>query len=514
MHYKLDDLHQLVKAMSGQEKRYFSLFSETFAHSGETPLYMQLFRSLAKPGTELPDFSKEISEQAFTTTKKRLFRNILKSLGIYHHDKSPDMVIQNLLGEIEILYHLNLPSQGLFPLQKAYQLAIAHEKFGLLLQVLDWERRLNMVLNVPTRPASMIQAEEREVLEQLQQIMELENIYSRAKELKKTNGYVKGNLKRGLKRETIQARSMPQLADCKSHKAIYYYNFIYALYHWMVFDHAQAYNYSKELLDTKIQVVLPNDYIDGILEHVTSCVCLGNFDAALNGLKIAEVYITEQKLNLSHSFRLKIFYYQVSYHMIIYNFTGDNARLQATVREAGLQLKQFGGQLPAEFRLVISGNLMNAYLGLGNYKKVTEIWDSLFQKQYQSTRRDIYDDLYLFRLFNLLQSRTYEVVPSMAASAFKYYKKFKDHDKHFNFEMKISGLLMKEQDYNRSEIKREVLEEIRAVLIGYMAGLKGANGFQEHYTFYLIWVESLLSEQPFSEEAAKWYKMFMGTRSI
>lgn len=509
MHYKLDDLEQLVKAMSGQEKRYFSLFSETFAHSGETPLYLQLFRAISKPRTELPDFSKEISEQAFTTTKKRLFRNILKSLSVYHHEKSPDMMIQNLLGEIEILYHLNLPSQGLFPLDKAYQLAVSQEKFGLLLQVLDWERRLNMILNAPTRPASMIQAEEREVLVKLQQIMELENIYSRAKELKKDNGYVKGNLKRGLKRETIQARSMHALADCKSQKAIYYYNFIYALYHWMVFDHTQAYNYSKELLGTKIQVVLPNDYIDGILEHVTSCVCLGNFDAALNGLKIAEVYISEQKLNLSHSFRLKIFYYQVSYHIIIYNFTGNKVKLLATVKDAESQLKQFDGQLPSEFRVVIFGNLMNAYLGLGNHKKVDEIWNSLFHKQYQSTRRDIYDDLYLFRLFNLLQSRTYEVLPSMASSAFKYYRKFKDHDTHFSLEMKICGLLMKELDYSRSEIKREVLEEIRAQLSSYMASFTGTNGFQEHYTLYLIWIESLISERPFSEEAEKWYKGFM-----
>jgi len=505
MYYTIKDLKRLINAMSGAEKRYFVVASKAFLTEGQYPNYLKLFDLLKNSRSQTPEPEIKLSDRVQTSAKRQLFENIIKSLRDFHKDRSIDTVIQNLLGEIELLYHLNLPQQSLVPFGKAYRLASDHEKFGLLLQVLEWERRLNIVLPVATRPTMEIQYEEQIVLEKLQQVLDIESIYNRAKELKKYNGYVKGPLKKGLERETVGSLSLPELIDCKSRKAIYYYHFIHALYYWMIFDHQNAYQHSKELLTTDIQLALPSDYIDGILEHVTSCVCIGHFDAALNGLSIAEVYCTEHKLDLSHAFRLKLFYYRACYHIIIYNFTGKKVKLQAAIKEAEAGMVEFGDQLPPEYRLVILGNLMNAYLGLGNLKKVGQTWDLLFHKQHQSTRSDIYDDLYLFRLFLVLQNKTYEVLSSVASSAYRYYKNRKAH---FTLEMDIASLFMKKQDFSKQELLREVLEEISGQLQVYLGKLKVTYGFQEHYTFYLIWIKGLLSERPFHQQAAIWYKDF------
>src|SRR5690606_27772313 len=130
------------------------------------------------------------SPQSLTIAKRRLYANILKSLRTSHDDMSVDVTIQNLLSEVEILYNHSLSEQSLPVLLKAYDLANKHEKFGLLLQVLDWERKLNIVLDNSNRTIAEIAGEEQRVLNKLVQIRQLENIYSHAKNLKKLHGYV------------------------------------------------------------------------------------------------------------------------------------------------------------------------------------------------------------------------------------------------------------------------------------------------------------------------------------
>src|SRR5690606_38109804 len=92
--------------------------------------------------------------QALTLAKRRLYGNILKALRALHDDISADTLIQNQLSEVEILYNYNLPDQALLVLRKAHELAVRHEKFGLLLQTLRRERRLHIVLPQPTGPAA------------------------------------------------------------------------------------------------------------------------------------------------------------------------------------------------------------------------------------------------------------------------------------------------------------------------------------------------------------------------
>ncbi|WP_316835018.1 hypothetical protein [Pedobacter nutrimenti] len=508
MYYTIEDLQKLIDSLSGAEKRYFKTSSKAFSAEGEYPKYLQLYDHMASGQTQYREMDLTLRGNVQTTAKRQLFLNILKSLRDFHQKKSPEIIIQNSISEIEILCHLNLPDQSMGILRKALKLADEKEKFGLVLQILEWERRLNLVSSTGGRSNAEVKKEEHLVLSKLTQIKELESIYIQAKELKKQYGYVKGLMKKNLIKETIRAKGMPAKSECLSQKALYYFHFIHALYYWMIFDHSNAFLYSKELLAVENQVVLPSEYIDGILEHVTSCVCLGKFEDALQGLEMASAYAEEHGLNQSNSFKVKFFYYQVSYQIIIFNYTGNRSRLLQTIKDAEMKLTQYGTQLSFESRQVIHANLMNAYLGVGNIKKVDELWNQLFRRKSKSVRRDIYDDLYFFRLFNLLQSKTYVLIPAMASSAYRYYKRIKDHEHLFEPELKIATLLQKEHHFDRSEIRMEVFEEIKLILQQYLNGLKGLDNFQEHYTLYFIWIESLISERPFQELAAKWYKQY------
>jgi hypothetical protein len=508
MYRDRDSTQQLVSSLSGGEKRYFTNFSKSFNLPAEKPMFLQLFQYYENGESELPNVFSTSSPQALTTTKRRLYRNILKSLRSMNEDRSIDIRIGNQLADIEILYHLNLPEQGAFIINNTRRLAASHERFGLLLQILEWEKRLNIVLDMPTRPAEDILAEEQKVLQQFRQVMDLENIYGKAKTLKKQYGYVKGKMKKNLERETIAAPAMVRLADCLSEKARYYYFFIYALHSWMVFDHDQAYRYSKHLLSTAAQAILPDDYLEGILEHITSCVCLGFFEEALNGLQISAAYMEVHKLDQSPAFVVRMFAYDSVYQLIIYNYMGNRNKLRNVIKETESKLVRFEKLLPFETRQVIIGNLMNAYIGMGDISKADKIWDSMFNKQAKVVRRDIYADLYLFRLFSLLQAQNYSLLQSTAQSAFRYYHKFKDAASLFELEMAIVTLLNKSHQLDIPDVRQELLFKIKKTIEQYITGLKGATTFQEHYTRYQIWIASLISGEPYHSQASTWYKEY------
>ncbi len=508
MYRKRDDLARLIHAMSGAEKRYFKSFSKAFMGDREGMLYTELFQMHVKgESKQAADFSGT-SEKSLTMTKKRLYQNILKSLRLYNQYKSVGIVIQNTLSEVEILYNLGLANQSLFLLKNAYDLALYHEKFGLLLQVLEWESRLNVVLDTPTRPQEEIVAEEDLVLRKQRQYRFLENLYVKAETMKKKYGFINGEMRSELESATIHAPGMPSPQQLQSQKARFYYHFIFALYYWMTFQHQKAFDYSIRLVLPDVNSVPPGDYINGLLEHITSCVCLGKFNEALRGMEIGRAYIENEKLTQSHAFTARMFAYRSTYALIIYNYMGNVGRLSETIQRTEQELKHYDAILPFESKQVIIGNLMNAYMGMGDLAKADEIWEGMFNRHSQTVRRDIYADLHLFRLFSLLQSQRYSLLPSAAGAALRYYRRFDDAKAAFEVELPIALLLVKERDYTKPELLRELMEQISAIVTHFIAGLNGVSGFQEHYSRYVIWTEAILKGEPYYVAARRWYRYF------
>ncbi|UZJ63952.1 hypothetical protein OKW96_16280 [Sphingobacterium sp. KU25419] len=508
MYRKRNDLNELVKSLSGGEKRYFTSLSKAFTGKDENPIYQQLFTLLVNGESNLQNQFEDYNEKALTGAKKRLYNNILKSLRLFHQEKSANIIIMNLLTEVEILYNLGLSEQALFLLKKAYSLACAYEKFGLVLQILEWEGRLNVVLEIPTRNQSAIVKEESDVMEKQMQYRFLENIYGVAETYKKQHGFAKADLKEEVKSITIGAKHMPLLKDCLSEKARYYFNFIHALYYWMTFDHKSAFEYSKKLLLNDNNPIPPGDYINGILEHITSCVCLGKFEEALGGITIGSAFIEDEKLTQSHAFTVRMFAYKATYRLIIYNYMGKHKPLRTEIKNTEKELKKYEHIISFFSKQIILGNLMNAYMGIGELDKADAVWDSMFNKQAKAVRVDIFSDLYLFRLFSLLHSKTYSLLPSAALSAVRFYRKDEHAQQRFDVELPIAMFLQKERDYSKPKVIREVMEAAKKIVQQFIGTLKGINNFQEHYTRYIIWCDAIINDEPYYEAAARWYNSY------
>jgi len=515
MNYRLRDLREYINAMSLAEKRYFLTYCREGKSEHEDPYYLRVFSGLAFGSFELPKQEKKMSEQALTSAKRKIFERIKEAMLYFHRNRSEEMMIRNMVGQVEIFfYNHNLPHQSYEILRKAIAIARRSERFDLLLSCLLWERKLCVALNSPVRSLIDIRAEEDSIYGSLMQISQLESLLAAARKMKQEHGYVSDRIKSDLKNSTISSALMPPLDQCTSAKSQFYYNFIHALFYWMVRDHANSYRFTKTLLSRDLQQVMPNDYLDGILEHVTSSFCLAKFEEALTSLEIARLYADKYKLTGVLNYRIKLEAYLNVYGLMIYNFMGNVGKLEETILSSWQQIN--GNGLPTESSQVLLGNLMHAYIGVDDPENAIQIWNRLFRKR-SNVRRDVYHSLYLFRLFFLLQKKDYETLAGFATSAYRYYRKTRNSETGFELELQVCLFLKKDWDLSIPGTLESVLIELDRLLLTYIGSIKGTDNFQEHYTFYRLWLECIHRDVKFQLVARQWYlkrKQFPNLESI
>ncbi|HET6226000.1 MAG TPA: hypothetical protein VFF27_06955, partial [Bacteroidia bacterium] len=98
-----DDLFRLIKVMSKSEKRYFTLSSGL--HKGNKK-YLLLFKAMEKQKAydehKLKTlFSKQNAISQFPVAKIYLFDLLVKSLTLYHSERTTDFTIREALNKVE-----------------------------------------------------------------------------------------------------------------------------------------------------------------------------------------------------------------------------------------------------------------------------------------------------------------------------------------------------------------------------------------------------------------------------
>ena len=146
---KKEALFVLIKSLSRNEKRYFKLFC-TRETSGEN--YRKLFDTIDKQ--EIYDDKKikeRFKEEKFCrqlhVTKNYLQKIILKSLRNFHSEFSKDAELKELLRNIEILYNKELYAHCEIELKKADAIARKYEINSGLVEVQNWQRKLQQTIH-------------------------------------------------------------------------------------------------------------------------------------------------------------------------------------------------------------------------------------------------------------------------------------------------------------------------------------------------------------------------------
>ncbi|MEO8666078.1 MAG: hypothetical protein ABI462_11345, partial [Ignavibacteria bacterium] len=147
-----DDLFQLIKSLDQSEKRYFKVFATMHIKGSDNNKYVKLFDAIERQDeydeNEIRNhFKKEKFLNQLHVAKNYLYNNILKSLRLYHSDKSKLNELIDILRDVQILYDKSLYKQCRKLLDKAKKIAYTYEKHAQILAVLDWEKTLARTLS-------------------------------------------------------------------------------------------------------------------------------------------------------------------------------------------------------------------------------------------------------------------------------------------------------------------------------------------------------------------------------
>lgn len=156
-------LFDLIKAMSKAEKRHFKLFAARNT-SGRELKFVRVFEVLEKQKIYdekvLLDRLPMISKNQLSNIKAHLYRQLLTSLRLLQ-DQEPDIQIRESLDFAQLLYSKGLYRNSLKMLEKAKSLAELHHQDLLLLEIVEFEKRIesrHITRSIETRVEDLTQA--------------------------------------------------------------------------------------------------------------------------------------------------------------------------------------------------------------------------------------------------------------------------------------------------------------------------------------------------------------------
>ena len=179
-------LFDLIKSLSGSEKRYFKLFV-TNHKADKTSKYALLFDAI--DAQEVYDdealkaliyAGETIQSRKYSELKAYLYELILKSLHGYDEKTSIDFRIKGMLQSVRVLYKRSHYEGCKEILQKAKKIAYDHESFASILELLSWEKQAAYAqMDIPFLDSRLdrIDEEEKACLEQLTNLSRYKNIF-------------------------------------------------------------------------------------------------------------------------------------------------------------------------------------------------------------------------------------------------------------------------------------------------------------------------------------------------
>lgn len=180
-------LFDLIKSLSGSEKRYFKLFIRE--PDDRSNKYLRLFDAIDQQ-VEFDEEAlkeevyggEEIESRKYSELKAYLYDLILKSLQSFDSKNSAQAKIKSQLLGIEALCKRSRFQGALQLLQKAAKQAKKYEFWNLLIEIYDWEKKIAYAqteIAYLNRELPRIAAQEQDALQQLQWLGQYQNLFFR-----------------------------------------------------------------------------------------------------------------------------------------------------------------------------------------------------------------------------------------------------------------------------------------------------------------------------------------------
>ncbi|MFT4678477.1 MAG: tetratricopeptide (TPR) repeat protein [Flavobacteriales bacterium] len=501
------ELFDLIQSLSKSEKRFFKLSSSL--QSGDKN-YLKIFDSIDKQSDYdesgiKEQFKDETFIKHFPSEKNHLYKLILKSLRAYHSDNSASSLLKQEIKNIEILYNKALFKECNKFLMRAKKMAIIHEKFYFLFELISWEKLLLEEAFEDgefTKDLDSLIREEQEIIEKLRNLAAYHVLYSKINYVFRSGGYVRNDEDRQLVQEIANHPLIKGKNTALSKRAAsicYYTQGFCSLANG---DYEKAYvkfEKTKQILDDnpKVRKDLSKRYVRALSNMISCQIDLGNFvgskmmiEELKNSAKMSGFNRTDIQVNVFKDTKIG--------ELKICHQTGDFDKGLIIVDEVIESLEEWSGLLHKEQELEFFYHIAYIYFGAGKFNKALFWINKVLNDNENTLRQDLYSYARLFNLVIHFELANFDLLEYITKSTQRYLHK---RQRDFEFEKLVIDMIRKLIRLTNVIDRKEMFIQFSGKLEE-LAHQPGDRVVLKYFDFRK-WVDSKIDNATFSEAIKK-----------
>ena len=495
-----DDLFQLIKSLDQSEKRYFKIFATMHIKGSEENKYIMLFDAIDKQSEyDEAEIRKKFKNEKFLNqlhvAKNYLYNNILKSLRLFHSERSKLNELMDILRDVQILYEKSLYKQCRKLLDKAKKIAYTYEKHSHILAVLDWEKtlaRTSAYANTEEKDLLGFYDEINETMEKLRNINEYWKLTMNSFLLRKKQGEIRDKAELKKFNEIIKHPLLQSENKATSFQSKTFYFNIKGLYYFTNKDYKNLLNHCKKLVDlleANPLLMKEDNYIASLYNLLLVQIELRQYDDALNTIK----KLRDFKSN-STAMQTRIFVTSYDTEINLYLRTGEFEKGIPLIKEIEEGLKKFGEKLNKESEVLFSFNIAYLYFGLGEYNNSLTWINKIINDKELTVREDIQCFARILNLLVHYELGNYDLIEYIMKSTRRYLS---NKNKLNKFELITLNYIRKLINADIDDDKMFIYNEWKKELNAISDDILEIKAFE--YFDFLSWLESKQGKKSFAQ---------------
>lgn len=497
-----NNLHELIHTLSSAEKRYFKIFSNRHSSTGEKK-YITLFDEIEKQDEYDEDKLLEVLKNEpfsnhFSIAKNRLYHQVLKSLDAFYSLDTAEAEINQYIHYSEILFQKALYNQCSRILNTVSKMALKHEKWPALLQILKRQKRLLELQNYESKKDSgfkEIISLERSTIHKLSIEAELWE----AKSILFQKLFKKGQVrdKKNAKQLLPLLKNVEEKSEV-SFESKYLKLQAQSAYYFAIADYKLSYKYltaNAQLIKNNINLIKdePSTYISVLTNLIYVC-------AKLNKLKEADTYLSESrglpkvlKHKVNKDLELRIFTNTYSLELAIHNISPTEASSTTLLTQIEKELPKWEEKLSDVRKAGFYHSISTLYFIIGDFKK-SLFWNN---KLLNTIHIDQSEDQYCFgKIFHLLvhlELDNQDVISHALKSLMRYLETRKRRYRFEDLFLELMHELSNPSNQDQDKIFHRFIDALNP-----LQSDKYESVVMEYFDF-ISWAESKLQERNLRE---------------
>ncbi|MEW6469121.1 MAG: hypothetical protein AB1458_09365 [Bacteroidota bacterium] len=492
-----EELFQLIKSLTPNEKGYFKKFSKLHVREGKNN-YMRLFEAIDRQERYderalLREFSNEQFVKQFPVAKNYLFNLILKALDVYHSEV--DLEIGYLIHCSLMLMDKAMYDSAYKYLKKAKAMAIENSKLSYLNKILHHELQL-LRNDVPVKLEWHREALYRERIESANQILyivELQNLNDRM-QLEFNKSFGAG--RKSVLKDIEQMMKHPLMKSDPARLSIYAQVEFWSIkmyYHTIRSESQQLFKCSLQLvsvLNKYWDVLNTRTKIMILQNHCTTCMMSDRMDLATETLeKLRSIHTTEAGDNLA------VFQFVRLHELHIFMKTGQYEKSRSVIDNIEKELGRYEDKIQNNYRGFLISAVAMTYFANGQHKEALRWAGMVLNSKLSDYRSDIVAGVKLLEMLIFYETGKIDLFDSKLRS---YERQCNKHREGHAFELlvlaRLRNLLRQNKPDNFGPALKRFRDDVAAHLKKFPAD---RNVF---YDFDILqWIDSKLTGVPLNE---------------